>query len=74
MTDVFTKIAARDAALRSPVMKTVRLWQVSLSNGRITKRLYPKARARKLAARYNRLNGGDQAYVAGPLKVRLGAV
>jgi hypothetical protein len=73
MTDIFSKLAARDAAPRPPVMKTVRLWQVSLGNGRITKRLYPKARARKLAARYNRLMGGDRAYVAGPLKVRLQA-
>lgn len=65
MTDIFSKIAARDAAPRAPVMKTVRLWQVSLGNGRITKRLYPKARARKLAARYNRLTGGDRAYLRG---------
>jgi hypothetical protein len=71
MSDVLTKISARDSAPQKPKLKTASLWQVSLGNGRITKRLYPKGRARKLAARYNRLTGGDRAYVAGPLKVRL---
>ena len=71
MSDIFTEIARRDAAPKKTVYKRVSLWQVSLGNGRITTRLYPKRRAQKIASRYNRLWGKDCDYVAGPMKVLL---
>lgn len=71
MADILTEISRRDVAPKKTATKLVTLWQVSLGNGRITKRLYPKARARRIAARYNRVWGKDCAYVAGPLKVRV---
>lgn len=69
MPDIFNEIARRDAAPKKTATKRVTRWQVSLGNGRLTKRLYPKAKAKRIAARYNRVWGGDRAYAAGPLKV-----
>lgn len=71
MTDILTEISRRDGALKKTATKLVTLWHVSLGNGRITRRLYPKRRARRIAARYNRVWGKDCAYVAGPVKVRI---
>jgi hypothetical protein len=63
-TDIFTIIAARDAAPKPRRFSKRRMYQVSLGNGRVSSRLYLHRDATKISRRFNRLFSTDIAYVS----------